>query len=381
MKKFHPIVLFVILCLTASILACNAATSLLTGTANLKPQTDSTDTLTVSLPADWTEVDATPKIMGVSGLIEPPIPAASITASTSISQFNNLSAPGITVKVAHAVSLDADDGFLSAMLDNLAAGSAGSACQTSGTDNYSDAQYSGYLETLVSCPSGGVVAELAVRSLQSKDIVIELTLMTASGGSEAQARSQVKSILSTLKIDPALTSKVPQTFDDYSNMKVVTDQTGSITVSVPPLWTEVEGTPSTSGSVPQAKLIAATDLKNTLWTSPYVGILVYPPNVAVGQFSSYASDLMHRDVTIFHQCKLVDTVSYSDSAYQGMLDVFQNCDESNDVFLTMEVRSVQGDYQVSVLLNSAPGDTPDHTQALLKAILASLKVNVSSFPK
>jgi len=314
-------------------------------------------------------------------LIEPPIPAAAITASTHISQFTNLSAPGITVKVAHAVSLDADDGFLSAMLDNLAAGSAGSACQTSGTDNYSDAQYSGYLETLVSCPSGGVVAELAVRSLQSKDIVIELTLMTASGGSEAQARSQVKSILSTLKIDPALTSKVPQTFDDYSNMKVVTDQTGSITVSVPPLWTEVEGTPSTSGSVPQAKLIAATDLKNTLWTSPYVGILVYPPNVAVGQFSSYASDLMHRDVTIFHQCKLVDTVSYSDSAYQGMLDVFQNCDESNDVFLTMEVRSVQGDYQVSVLLNSAPGDTPDHTQALLKAILASLKVNVSSFPK
>ena len=142
--------------------------------------------------------------------------------------------------------------------------------------------------------------------------------------------------------------------DDYTNMTTITDITVAISASVPSTWTDIDRTQLTSGSAPEAKLIASTDIKNILWTSPYVGITINSTKLALASFPSYVSALMNNYKTTFSQCHFVNIVLYSDDTYHGQVYIIQNCDNSEDVYLGAVVQPAPRNYEVSMLLNSSP---------------------------
>ncbi len=173
---------------------------------------------------------------------------------------------------------------------------------------------------------------------------------------------------------------VPPTATAIS-MTSYTDETGVITVSLPSEWTDVDGSDSYSNSTKVSQLVATTNMeKFNDYSGP--GIVIWVARTTAKDPKEMINLATNKASSIFFEasCKKFYDHTYYDRVYDGKKQMFNDCNNFDNILILLVSRLAKTDVVVSVTMNLSPGVPSSEADALFKSILASLKVDSSLVP-
>ena len=156
------------------------------------------------------------------------------------------------------------------------------------------------------------------------------------------------------------------TGDTYDDYMIIEDDSGTITVSVPTAWSDVNGSPTDLGDeTASPSVIASPDIEqyNATWTTPGMEFLASP---TLTQFSS--GELL--DIAAPTECTSQGRNDYDDGFFVGQFEVFTDCGGTDTQFYVVATASADGAYGVVVAIQVVT----DADLEALDNILASFNI-------
>lgn len=154
----------------------------------------------------------------------------------------------------------------------------------------------------------------------------------------------------------------------YSGYTAINDDSGVLTVEVPNEWRDVDGSAWTvENDVIGWSVTAAPDINGfqTTWTTPgmFFG--------ASTQLTDYSQDELLDFFDYSESCTNGGRDSYEDALYTGSYDLWQNCGDTDTLFVVVSAKPESGDYSIVVSIQVVT----DADLAALDQILNTFVVN------
>ena len=125
----------------------------------------------------------------------------------------------------------------------------------------------------------------------------------------------------------------------YEEFVTVQDDYGAIQVSVPTIWSQVDGTPflGEEGEILGSSITATANRER--WDSGYdePGVLFMVSN-EVAKLKGYIEMLDEYRSVFKNNCEYGGRFDYEDSVFEGAYDVYTNCDGSGDTAILLSAR-------------------------------------------
>lgn len=139
----------------------------------------------------------------------------------------------------------------------------------------------------------------------------------------------------------ALDSEVEGSSTEYSEYVGVQDDSGSIQISLPASWTEINGEPWTSdGQVIGASITASANLDAFANSYNEPGVF-FGVSDDLAKLVGYAQMLDEYRATFRAECTYNGRSPYEDSAYEGAYDLFTKCGDSTSTLIVLSARPQQ----------------------------------------
>lgn len=328
------------------------------------PVVDDMRTLTIEIPNTWTDVVTAPG----TGSDQSPYPQ--IIASTNINSFQNSFDTSGLMYFAQPLNPDTAAG-ITTTFDFTGQ------CTDGGTQPYSDAYFTGTMQTWTTCGGGQakVIVVFANPADQRFSVVLLVSIVTPAD-EDALALAQASFFVTKPQGPPASTpgtttpadtgvapppttapGGVPTTAgaaDNTGDVAIIEDDTGTIAVGVPSTWSNVNTSPAFDDQNQEVPAIAAAPDLDAYRSGQGVGLfMVAPPFVA---------DVQSALPTLAPTgCQSGAVNPYQDEFFTGFSQTFTEC---NGLTVTVLAVNRNGNTSVSILIAVAttPGDdTPLQT--------------------
>ncbi len=158
--------------------------------------------------------------------------------------------------------------------------------------------------------------------------------------------------------DPAIAA---ETYTEYVS---VSDDSGSITASVPVEWSDIDGTPIESFG---PSLYAAPSLDSFLNTFDTPGVIIE----ATGTRTAADIDLTLDELDLSDQCTYEGRSPYSDVLYTGSLDLYTNCGGTSTSIFVVAVTPEDGTFLARVLIQAVEPRDLDAADEIFNSFVAS----------
>lgn len=239
--------------------------------------TDNTGMLTITVPADWVEVDAR------SGVRDDGSQRPTVSASPSLDQWTTgWTAPGAYVT---ALAPTADPTTL------LSAYTFTNACTEGAVEPYNDGRFVGLRQVWSACDGTGTqlvnVAATSIDNLYS--VFAQVQLVAPSDAVLAQILGSIAAVPGTNPGQPPAPPATPATLGAAPpalvqgvvppDSRTVTDQTGRVSVAAPTAWTDVVDAPRLNDDFSERPFVAVApdvDAYFTDWEAPGLEVTAYP---------------------------------------------------------------------------------------------------------
>ena len=138
-----------------------------------------------------------------------------------------------------------------------------------------------------------------------------------------------------------LDSQVEDTTTQYSEYVSVQDDSGSIQISLPATWGEINGEPWVSdGQVIGASITAAADLDAFANSYNEPGVF-FGVSDDLAKLVGYAQMLDEYRALFRNECTYNGRSQYEDSAFEGAYDLFTKCGDSTSTLIVLSARPQQ----------------------------------------
>jgi serine protease Do len=158
--------------------------------------------------------------------------------------------------------------------------------------------------------------------------------------------------------DPAVAA------DTYTEYVSVSDDSGSITASVPVEWSDIDGTVNESFG---PSLYAAPNLDSFLNTFDTPGVIIE----ATGTRTAADIDLTLDELDLSDQCTYEGRSPYSDVLYTGSLDLYTNCGGTSTSIFVVAVTPDDGSFLARVLIQAVEPRDLDAADEIFNSFVAS----------
>jgi serine protease Do len=158
------------------------------------------------------------------------------------------------------------------------------------------------------------------------------------------------------------------TGDSYEEYVAITDDTGTISVSVPTAWSDIDGAATDLGDgTASPSVVASPNIAeyHSTWTTPGMDFLASP---ALTQFTT--SELL--DTIAPTECVSQGRSAYDDGFFVGEYEVFTDCGGTATQYYVVSTTSADGAYGVVVAVQVVS----DADLEALDAVLASFNIVV-----
>lgn len=132
---------------------------------------------------------------------------------------------------------------------------------------------------------------------------------------------------------------------EYTEYTTVTDDSGTLTVSVPTAWSSIDGAPVDIDGVSSPSIIASTDVAayNSAWDVPGVQF------VASEALTGFTADEL-LDLGATTECTFESREDYDDGAFVGRFDTYSNCGGTGATSIVVAAFPADGSYGVLVVV-------------------------------
>ncbi|MCX6520648.1 MAG: S1C family serine protease [Actinobacteria bacterium] len=132
---------------------------------------------------------------------------------------------------------------------------------------------------------------------------------------------------------------------EYTDYTTVTDDSGTLTVSVPTAWSSIDGAPVDIDGVSSPSIIASTDVAayNSAWDVPGVQF------VASAALTGFTADEL-LDLGATTECTFEGREDYDDGAFVGRFDTYSNCGGTGATSIVVAAFPADGSYGVLVVV-------------------------------
>ncbi len=158
--------------------------------------------------------------------------------------------------------------------------------------------------------------------------------------------------------DPSVTA---ETYTEYTT---VSDDSGSITASLPVEWSDVDGAPNESFG---PSLYAAPSLDGFLNSFDTPGAIIE----ATGTRGAADIDATLDELDLSEQCTYVGRSPYSDVLYTGSLDEYSNCGGTSTSIFVVAVTPEDGSFLARLLIQAVEPRDLDAADAIFASFVAS----------
>jgi serine protease Do len=318
--------------------------------------TDNASSLQLQVPAEWNQIDGTQLMDDYGDIIGP-----SLTASANIEDYaGTWSEPGVFI---FATGLDGQfsvDDYMDLVASNIAG-----SCDFVSREAYADELYEGVLDYYAEC--GGMAEYLVAGVVPSADpqaymVGVEIQILSDADWEAAD------NILASFDVIGQI---VPADIGADPYMTIIDDY-GSMQVTVPSDWVDIDGSPwFDSGDVIGASIQASSDLVAfDNWLVPGV---IFSASDDLAELGGYIQvlDIYRQDY--IDSCEFVERVDYDDPLYRGKYDFYEKCGGSGGAdFLVLS--AVPKDDQFAFIIVVRITITSDEDWDALSAILDSFTV-------
>jgi len=185
-----------------------------------------------------------------------------------------------------------------------------------------------------------------LRSHTADDVLeIEVYRQATQEVLEGQLNGRLLEVVTSFAVD--LGGDVPDDVGvaNYSDYMLISDDSGVIQVNVPTEWFDIDGTAWTRGGVEIGPQVgAASDLAawRAEWGTP--GVFVG----ASATFGQAPAELLDNDYQFSGSCDYSGRFDYSDPAYTGVYDLWENCGPEGSTFVVLAAEPGDGSFLILV---------------------------------
>ncbi len=278
-----------------------------TPSSGYRKVTDDSETLSVEVPAGWTDLDGTSWDPD-----EPFAPALAVAAD--LTAFRELTAPGLAF-VAMGPSEEQAQLGVEGLLDGMSANILELTCDFVDRFPYSDVFYAGQYDRFEGCDGDVIIISLAALP-EDGSFLVWLSVVL---GAQEDA-SVLDRILGTFIV----LDSPPRT--PTSGYHEVTDDSGTLFVEVPVEWIELDGTSWDPDEPFAPSILVSADL-TTFEEAPTVPGLSFAVSQELAELEGVEGLLDGmREMFLELSCDFVGRFPYSDVFYAGQYDRFEGCD-------------------------------------------------------
>ncbi len=132
---------------------------------------------------------------------------------------------------------------------------------------------------------------------------------------------------------------------EYTEYTTVTDDSGTLTVSVPTAWASVDGAPVDIDGASSPSIVASTDIAayDSAWDVPGVEF------VASSALTGFTADEL-LDLGAITECTFDSREDYDDGAFVGRFDTYSNCGGTGATSIVVAAFPEDGSYAVLVVV-------------------------------
>jgi serine protease Do len=270
---------------------------------------DNTYSLEVSVPVEWNDINGAQIVDDYGEIVGP-----SISMSSSLADYEETwSEPGAFIFATNQFSVS---DYLDVVAENL-----NGSCDFVSSDSFSDGYYAGSLDHYSAC--GGVADYLILAVSPSSDpqaymVGIEVQILSDADWEAADHLFASFDVVG--QIAPAYIESEPY--------MTITDDYGSIQVTVPSYWVDIDGREwIDEGEVIGASIRAASDLDSLYdWKVPGV---IFSASDDLAELGGYIQVLDYYREFYRDTCEFVLRDDYEDNLYRGKYDLFEKCGGSS----------------------------------------------------
>jgi len=150
----------------------------------------------------------------------------------------------------------------------------------------------------------------------------------------------------------------------YTEYVTVSDDSGSISASVPVEWSDIDGAPNEEFG---PSLYAAPDLESFLDTFDTPGVIIE----ATGSRGAADIDLTLDELDLSDQCTYEGRSPYSDVLYTGSLDLYTNCGGTTTTLFVVAVTPEDGTFLARLLIQAVEPRDLDAADEIFATFTAS----------
>jgi serine protease Do len=152
--------------------------------------------------------------------------------------------------------------------------------------------------------------------------------------------------------------------DAYTEFVNVSDDSGSITASVPAEWSDINGEPNPDFG---PSLYAAPNLESFLGTYDTPGVIIE----ATGSRGAADIDLTLDELDFSSECTYVGRSPYADVLYTGSLDEYSNCGGTATSVFVVAVTPEDGSFLARLLIQAVEPRDLDAADQIFNSFVAS----------
>ena len=152
--------------------------------------------------------------------------------------------------------------------------------------------------------------------------------------------------------------------ETYSEYVSVSDDSGSITASLPAEWFDIDGAPNESFG---PSLYAAPDLDSFLNTFDTPGVIIE----ATGTRTAADIDFTLDELDLSDQCTYEGRSPYSDVLYTGSLDLYTNCGGTSTSIFVVALTPEDGTFLARLLIQAVEPRDLDAADQIFNSFVAS----------
>lgn len=299
----------------------------------------------VSAPSSWTDVDGRPWSFDDERV------GNGLNVSTDIDAFRETwGDPGVFIGASQDLPFDDAESFL----DDF---SLDRSCDYAGRRDFHDGLYTGLADLWINCgPERALFVQIAAVP-EDESYLIEVQLLAPTDrdltamvrvidtfvAEVSEADAAASSFLDSLDEIRAV-ADLPTARSPYEEYVDIADDQGSITVTVPAEWIEVDGSSWTfDDEVAGRGLSASNDLETyrTGWGAPGV-FLGASDELPFANPAEYLAEFWFGEV-----CTYEGEYGYDDGLYVGLIDVYVECGDEGSMFLKLAAAPEDGSYLIS----------------------------------
>ncbi|HSP28249.1 MAG TPA: S1C family serine protease [Ilumatobacteraceae bacterium] len=152
--------------------------------------------------------------------------------------------------------------------------------------------------------------------------------------------------------------------DAYTDFVTVSDDSGSVTTSVPAEWADIDGQPNENFG---PSLYAAPDLESFLNTFDTPGVIIE----ATGERGVADIDTTLDELDLSDQCTYVGRTPYADVLYTGSLDEYSDCAGTGTSIFIVAVTPEDGSFLARLLIQAVEPRDLDAADQIFASFVVS----------